>query len=124
MAGVVLSASCAALIDCAVMVGANSGFAAMLLFPSNDLFNVERKGGFFNPFCSLLVCAFFISGWQEPAKHKGRGYPEGTTIVRKPAGALCPTAGLRVFRTGSGRHSELLVFAKGNVKALFCECQN
>src|ERR1700733_1465809 len=43
------------------MVGANSAFAAIFFFPSNDLFKVERKGCFFNPFRSLLVCAFFIS---------------------------------------------------------------
>jgi hypothetical protein len=84
-----LSASCAALIVCAVMDGANSGFAAMLLFPSNDLFNVERKGGFFNPFCSLLVCAFFIGGGKNRQSTRGRGYPEGSTIRPKTGERHC-----------------------------------
>jgi hypothetical protein len=61
------------------MVGANSAFAAIFFFPSNDLFNVERKGCFFNPFRSLLVCAFFISSGRT-GKTWGWGYPEGSTI--------------------------------------------
>jgi hypothetical protein len=76
------------LIVCAVMVGANSAFAAIFFFPSNDLFNVERKGCFFNPFRSLLVCAFFI-GSGKNRQNTGWGDPEGSTIRRKTGERHC-----------------------------------
>jgi hypothetical protein len=62
----------------------------MLLFPSNDLFNVERKGGFFNPFCSLLVCAFFISGGKNRQSTRVEGTLKEVQFVRKHASVTVP----------------------------------
>jgi hypothetical protein len=54
----------------------------------------------------------------------GRVCPEGSAIRRKTGERLyAPIAGLSVFRTGTRRHSEPLVFAKADSKALYDECQ-